>query len=247
MGGGVAMQMALDASERLASLTLVSPLSPYGFGGTVDTQGTPLSPDFAGSGGGTVNPIFVQRIKEGDRGSEDANSPRNVLRAFYVHPGFRPAPELEDEWVTSMLSTKTGEDYYPGDFTPSSDWPGVAPGSRGVANAMSPEYVDLSALSQIEPQPPILWIRGARDLIVSDRSMFDLAVLGEMGLVPDWPGPRVAPPQPMLAQTRVVLDAYAAAGGSYQETVYENSAHSPHLEEPDRFRADFVDVVSGEE
>jgi hypothetical protein len=51
----------------------------------------------------------------------------------------------------------------------------------------------------------------------------------------------------MLAQTRVVLDAYAAAGGSYQETVYENSAHSPHLEEPDRFRADFVDVVSGEE
>jgi pimeloyl-ACP methyl ester carboxylesterase len=236
--------MALDASERLASLTLIAPLSPFGFGGTVDTQGTPLSPDFAGSGGGTVNPIFVQRIREGDRGSEDANSPRNVLRAFYVHPGFRPAPELEDEWVSSMLSTRTGEDYYPGDFTPSSDWPGVAPGARGVANAMSPAYVNLSALARIAPRPPILWIRGAQDVIVSDRSMFDLAVLGEMGLVPDWPGLKVAPPQPMLAQTRTVLEAYAASGGSYEEKVYEKSGHSPHLEEPDRFRADFVAFVS---
>jgi pimeloyl-ACP methyl ester carboxylesterase len=48
----------------------------------------------------------------------------------------------------------------------------------------------------------------------------------------------------MLAQTRTVLEAYATDGGSYAEKVYEKSGHSPHLEEPDRFRADFVAFVS---
>ena len=34
LGGGVAMQLLLDRPELVASLTLVAPVSPYGFGGT---------------------------------------------------------------------------------------------------------------------------------------------------------------------------------------------------------------------
>src|SRR5688572_20255541 len=41
MGGGILQQYELDHGGDLASLTLVAPLSPYGFGGTRDAQGTP--------------------------------------------------------------------------------------------------------------------------------------------------------------------------------------------------------------
>jgi hypothetical protein len=217
------------------SLTLIAPLSPFGFGATRDVKGTPTAPDFAGSGGGTVNRDFVAALSRGDRGS-GPSSPRTVLRSFYFGPDYVPPSELEEEFITSMLSTRTGDDYYPGDFVSSTHWPNVAPGTRGINNAMSPAYVNLSDLAGITPKPPILWVRGANDQIVSDRSLFDLPVLGQMGLVPGWPGAEAAPPQPMIGQTRAVFDAYAAAGGSYREEVFGRSGHSPHVEESERFR-----------
>ena len=67
--------------------------------------------------------------------------------------------------------------------------------------------------------------------------MFDLAALGEMGVVPGWPGAAVAPPQPMLVQTRSVLDAYANNGGSYAEKVFPDCGHSPHIEDVPGFVA----------
>ena len=39
MGGGVMWQLLLDAPERLHSVTLVAPVSPFGFGGTKDAEG----------------------------------------------------------------------------------------------------------------------------------------------------------------------------------------------------------------
>ncbi|MCU1443040.1 MAG: alpha/beta hydrolase, partial [Cryobacterium sp.] len=39
MGGGVAMQLLLDHPEVVATLTLIAPVSPYGFGGTVGADG----------------------------------------------------------------------------------------------------------------------------------------------------------------------------------------------------------------
>ena len=37
-------------------------------------------------------------------------------------------------------------------------------------------------------KPPVTWVRGDADVIVSDTSLFDLAYLGSLGVVPGWPG-----------------------------------------------------------
>ena len=89
-------------------------------------------------------------------------------------------------------------------------------------------------------KPPILWIHGAVDAIVGDASFFDLNQLGAAGVIPGWPGDQVAPPQPMLVQTRAVLDRYAAAGGTTREVVFEDCGHSAHIEKPDEFRAELL-------
>lgn len=235
VGGSVVMQYAVDHPGSVAGLVLENPMSPYGFGGTRDARGTPCAPDFAGSGGGTANAEFARLIAAGERGRENPVAPRNVMNQFYFKSPFALAPELEEALVTALLKTRTGEDHYPGDTVPSPHWPGVAPGTRGMNNAISPKYVDLSGFAAIEPRPPVLWIRGADDSIVSDASLFDLANLGKLGAVPGWPGEEVAPPQPMVGQTRAVLDAYAAAGGRVREEVLANCGHSPHLELPQRF------------
>jgi pimeloyl-ACP methyl ester carboxylesterase len=78
-------------------------------------------------------------------------------------------------------------------------------------------------------------VRGDADAVVSDTSAFDLAFLGQLGAVPGWPGAEVCPPQPMVGQTRAVLERYAAAGGSYREVVLPGVGHSPHVERPQEF------------
>ena len=232
------MQSVLDAPEGVASLTLVAPVSPYGFGGTRGPEGTPVDADGAGTGGGTANPEFVQRLAAGDRGTDSPLSPRNVLLAHYVAPPCLPEPL--DAFVESMLSTRTGDDFYPGTARAVDAWPGTACGDRGVLNTLAPTHLRLDALSTVDPKPPVLWIRGTADVIVSDTSLYDLAHLGALGAVPGWPGPDRYPAQPMIGQTRAVLDAYAAGGGRYREVALEGSGHGPHLDRPDEFRAALV-------
>jgi len=244
MGGGIAMRLAVSHPGRVRGLVLEAPLSPYGFGGTKDLEGTPTTVDFAGTGGGGVNPEFVKRLAAGDRSSEDAASPRNVMRGTYV-----AAPDAfgddEEAMLTTMLSTVVSEDNYPGDSSASDNWPMFAPGTKGVLNAMSPAYFNLAdQLVGLEPKPPVVWIRGDRDAIVSDASLFDLANLGKLGLVPGWPGDEAAPPQPMIGQMRAVLHRYAEAGGTFTEVVYDECGHSPHIERPAEFAAQLSALVT---
>jgi pimeloyl-ACP methyl ester carboxylesterase len=161
-----------------------------------------------------------------------------VLLAHYVKPPFVPS-EL-DIFVESMLSTRTGDDHYPGTSRQTAAWPGFAPGDRGVLNTMAPTHFRITSLADLEPKPPVLWLRGADDVIVSDTSLYDFGYLGSLGAVPGWPGPDACPPQPMLAQTRALLDGYAAAGGRYREIVIDDSGHGPHLDQPERFLAAFT-------
>ena len=243
MGGGVIMQYALD--HPVLSLTLQAPVSPYGFGGT-RRDGSRLTEDDAGCGGGGANPDFVQRLIDRDTTAEAPTSPRSVFRSGYVAAGYET--EHEDVWVESMLTTSTATGNYPGDAVASENWPGFAAGTIGVLNTMTPAHFDVSSIVELTDKPPILWIHGTLDPIVSDASFYDLNNLGKLGIVPGWPGDDVAPAQPMVSQTRDVLGRYAAAGGQVTEVELEGVGHSPHLERPIEFRRALLGVIghSGE-
>ncbi len=238
LGGMVIWRMLMRNPARLLSVTLADPGSPYGFGATRDAAGTPTTPDFAGSGGGLTNPELVRRILDGDMSMESPFSPRAALRTLLLKPPF-VAPR-EDELVQSMLATHIGEQDVPGDAVHSLNWPHMVPGIWGATNATSPKYAgDISKIVECDPKPPILWIRGSHDLVVSDTAASDPGFLGRAGFLPGWPGEDAYPPQPMVAQTRTVLDHYAAAGGSYKEIIIDDAGHVPFIEKPDAFNAEF--------
>jgi pimeloyl-ACP methyl ester carboxylesterase len=238
LGGCVAMRYTLDHPERVRTLTLHSSGSPYGYGGTRDAAGTPTYEDFAGSGGGLISPQVVERYLAKDFTADSPFSPRSGLRTVILKLGFQLAPEREDALVEQMLMMAIGDEYYPGDKGPlSPNWPFITPGLYGSNNALSPKYCDLSGLAELRGGPPMLWIRGSDDLVVSDAAAVDPAYLGKLGAIPGWPGEEVCPPQPMLAQLRAVLERYAANGGTYQEMVIADCGHAPLLEKQDDFLA----------
>jgi pimeloyl-ACP methyl ester carboxylesterase len=231
MGGAILMQYEIDHPRSFSTLSLLAPMSPYGFGGTRDAQGTPAYEDFAGSGGGTAAPDFVRRLAAHDDLADDpASSPRVVMRSFFWSPR-HVAPD-EDELIAEVLLTQVGEDFYPGGSVPSENWPGVGPATGGVNNAISPQWCDTSAFGDVDRPAPILWIRGDEDQVVSDASMFDFGTLGKLGAVPGWPGDEVFPSQPMIAQTRAVFSRREAHGGMLRAVVLPEVGHGPPIERP---------------
>ena len=139
------------------------------------------------------------------------------------HAG-KPAEDIAFAYV--------GDDFYPGTTTTTEAWPGVGPGDRGVLNTMTPGYFDTSGIADIADKPPITWVRAMEDQGISDTSSFDLAMLGQLGAVPGWPGAEVMPPQPMHQQIQRVLDRYAANGGQVRVVTLENCAHGVPTEDP---------------
>jgi pimeloyl-ACP methyl ester carboxylesterase len=241
LGGALLFTLIAGGSPAIRSATLVNPGSPYGFGGTKDIDGTPCYDDFAGSGGGVVNPEFPKLIQAQDRSEDNPQaSPRVVMNTFYWKPPFKP--EREEDLLSSLLTEKIGPDRYPGDFEPSLNWPNVAPGKYGPINASSPKYVGDTVQRFIQVKPPILWIRGDSDQIVSDNSLFDFGTLGALGVVPGCPTD-LFPSQPMVSQTRHVLDQYKEHGGRYQEVVIADTAHSPYIEKPQEFLDEWLQFV----
>jgi pimeloyl-ACP methyl ester carboxylesterase len=229
MGGSVVWRMLAQCPERFLTVTLVAPGSPFGFGGTRDAHGTPCWEDYAGSGGGLANPELMRLMQADDRGMDSPFSPRAALRTLVFKPPF--VPMREESLLTAMLQTHLGPQDLPGDFVKSANWPFVAPGVWGPANAMSSKYAgDVDALYAISPKPRILWIRGSDDLAVADAAASCPGNLGAQGLIPGWPGMAVFPPQPMLAQTRGVLEKYAVAGGGFREEVMADTGHAPFIE-----------------
>jgi pimeloyl-ACP methyl ester carboxylesterase len=237
MGGGIVMKYAITFADQLLSITLVDTISPYGFSGSKDVDGTPIFSDGAPAGAASINPDFIRLLGEKETGDDEPMAPVNVMRQFYVKPPF--LADREEALLEGMLSTVVGDNWYPGNSVVSEYWPGTAPGDKGIVNACSRKYFDASAISNIKQKPPILWIRGADDLIISDCSMWDVSALGSLGLIPDWPGEDECPPQPMLQQVRSVMEQYKAHGGSFTEIVIEDAGHLPFVEKPEEFAAVF--------
>ena len=230
MGGGVAMKMMLSRLEVLSSVTLVNTISPYGYGGSVGERGTPCHADGSPGGAGYVDAELVRRLADGDRGREHALSPRNILEQLYFMPPF--VPDNIDELLDAVLSTRVGDDWYPGNAVKSCLSSGLAPGERGIVNAISRRYFDASNIVDIGRKPPLLWIRGSDDLIVCDQDE------------PEEPGAQEpSPAQPMLKQIRAVLEDYRRKGGNFIEHVIEDAGHTPFLEKPVEFNRALVRFV----
>lgn len=231
-GGGAIARYAL--TRPVASLTLIDPVGPFGYGG-VRLDGTLVHPDGAGSGAGGANPEFVRRLREGDTSSDSPFSIRNVMRQTYWAPSFRLPADREDLLVAEILLTVIGDGGYPGSTATSQHWPGFAPGGTGVLNALSPKHLRWDGIVQLEAKPPVLWTHGTADVIVADGSMLELGTLGQAGIVPGWPGEDVFPPQQMVSQIRGVLQRYAASGGSVRVEMFDGSGHGPLFDAEDRF------------
>ncbi len=227
--GGAAIALYALAGHPVASLTFIDPVSPYGYGG-IKPDGSPCFPDNAGCGGGAVNPEFVQRLAAGDRSEDSPLSPRNVMNSSYWSAKHREPADREEMLLDEVLKSAVGEDAYPGDSTPSPNWPGMAPGTRGILNALSGKYCDWTDIVDLEPKPPVLWTHGTEDVVIADHSAWDMGTLGQAGLIPDWPGADGYPPQPMVGQIRGVLERYEAAGGRVRMEMFEGSGHGPHLD-----------------
>jgi pimeloyl-ACP methyl ester carboxylesterase len=240
--GGAAVAAYASDHGPVASLTLIDPVSPYGFGG-VKADGTPCFEDWAGSGGGTGSPEFTQRLAAGDRSTESPASPRNVMNTSYWTPNHREPAEREELLLNEILKSRVGDDGYPGDSTTSPNWPGVAPGTRGILNALSGRYCDWSDIVELAPKPPILWTHGSADIVIADGSAWELGTLGKMGAVPGWPGEDVFPPQPMVTQIRTVLERYRDAGGRVQMEMFEGSGHCPAIDAAERWSALFFEFL----
>jgi pimeloyl-ACP methyl ester carboxylesterase len=227
----------------VASLTFIDPVSPYGFGG-VRPDGTPCFPDYAGSGGGTGSPEFAQRIADGDTSVDSPFSPRNVINSSYWPASHHEPKEREDMLVAEILKSVIGDDGYPGDATPSANWPGIAPGTRGILNALSGKYCNWAGIVAIEPKPPVLWTHGTADIVVADGSAWEMGTLGKMGVVPGWPGEEVFPPQLMVTQIRTVLERYREAGGHVQMEKFEGSGHGPLFDAAERWSKLFFEFLA---
>ena len=146
--------------------------------------------------------------------------------------------------LEEVLKSVTGLDGYPGDSTASENWPGMAPGVRGILNALSGKYLSWADLVELSPKPPVLWTHGTADIVVADGSAWEMGTLGKLGFVPGWPGEEVFPPQPMVTQIRDVLDRYAAKGGRVRVEMFEGSGHGPLFDAAERWSKVFFEFLA---
>ena len=239
LGGLVVWWMMADAPERLLSVTLAGPGAPFGFGGTRDADGTPTTPDFAGSGGGLINPDLIQSLLDDDRDTVSDFSPRGIMRRLVWSGG--QIPEREDALIDAMFRVHIGDRELPGDKEASPHWPFVRPGKWGATNAMSPKYVGnlVESILAAEPKVHALWIYGQEDLAVSNTAASDPGTWGPTGRLPGFPGPDAYPPQPMMDQIRKTLDDYVREGGCYDEVAIPDCGHVPFITHPREFNRAF--------
>lgn len=235
LGGWICWGAVAELSTHIETVTLMAPGPPHGFGGIQGSEGLPNNPDYSGSGAGVVNQLFIENLRKGVRDSEEPMfSPRAIMHRLFWKDGFKPL--REEEILTAMMQIHCGDKQYPGDYEKSTFWPFVAPGEYGPVNALSPKYnTELThRFSCSVAKPPILWIHGKDDQIISNESLSDPGMQGKLGFRSDWPGEKTYPPQPMIDQIENQLKTYMNKGGDITIEKLENCGHSPFLEQYER-------------
>jgi len=230
LGGWICWSAIPNLKELIKSVVLIAPGPPFGFGGIHGRDGKPNNPDYSGSGAGVVNKEFAKNLKKGLKDTADPMfSPRAVMNRLFWKENF--TSDREEVILQSMLQMHCGGEQYPGDYTDSKYWPYVAPGKFGPVNALSPKYNRdvVSDLSLSEYKPPILWLHGDEDQIISNQSLSDPGYQGKIGYRDEWPGENLYPPQPMIDQINYALEKY---GGEVESEVVKGVGHSPFLENP---------------
>ena len=229
LGAAVALRAAILAPARLASLILAAPVSPFGFGGSVGLDGQPYADDYAGSGGGMVNPAFAEAVAGKQLGANSPGSVQHIVR-YTVLGRFGETQAHTDEaaLLATLFKQQTGDKAWPGDHRPSDHWPYFAPGDYGPLNAISPRHFTVQPLVELSPKPPILYLQGSADCIISDCSLFDPCTLGMLGLIPGWQGQS---PQPMVSQMQHFLQRYQTAGGRVNSQLLPGCGHGLVLEQ----------------
>ena len=145
--GGAAI--AAFALERpVASLTFIDPVGPFGFGAT-KLDGTPHYPDFAGAAAGPAARSSRLGWRRAIARPRTRRRRATCSTARTGTPSHREPPEREEMLVDEILKSVTGDDGYPGDSTTSENWPGVAPGTRGILNALSPKYCNWAGVVEL--------------------------------------------------------------------------------------------------
>jgi pimeloyl-ACP methyl ester carboxylesterase len=234
LGGSVCWSAAAAIGSCISSMTLMAPGPPCGFGGIYGKEAHPNNSDFSGSGAGVVNQTFASNLLKGVRETDNSMfSPRSVMNRIFWRDGFHP--EREEDILTALMQIHTGDKRYPGDYETSDFWPGVSPGLFGPVNALSPKYnMDVAdQFANAEFKPPVLWIFGDDDQIISDESLSDPGYQGKAGFREGWPGEAEFPAQPMEQQIRHLLNRFRTNGGHADEMKIRHSGHTPFMEQPE--------------
>jgi hypothetical protein len=70
--------------------------------------------------------------------------------------------------VDEVQKSVTGDPRLPWRLDAFPNWPGIATGTRGTLNALSPKYCNWSDIVDVEPKAPVLWTHGSADIVVAD-------------------------------------------------------------------------------
>ena len=179
--GGAAI--AAFALERpVASLTFIDPVGPYGYGGVGGATARRTSPTSPARAAGPATRSSPSACGPATGPPTATWRRATCMNSSYWRVGHRESPEREELLLGEILKSVTGDDGYPGDAT-LRDWPGVAPGTRGILNALSPKYCNWAgSWTSTQAADPVDARRAG--LVVADGSPWEMGTLGSLGLVP---------------------------------------------------------------
>ena len=195
-------------------------------------DGTRVAEDYAGTGGGGVNPEFARRLAARDPSEEDALSSPWVIMRTYYDDGTN-APEADEQMLfDEFMKTVCGEDNYPGTMVPCDHWPGFGAGDRGGQNDDVAEVLRHFGVRRHRPKPPVLGSGGPRTRWSVTVPPSTSACSARWARSPAGPERRPTRRSRRWHRPGALLERYAAGGGSFREVRLDGVGHGALVERP---------------